>query len=173
MNEATPRAFREVNYDELMDSVIDLLGELRSAEAAENVVNALCFHIEVMYSESGFSVIWFEKSISTFQNALVKIGNPSIAPLLNVIKGTSRVFTPPYMPGLIKEDGKKRLESSLMRKMKEAVARGILYLIVGGDLAIYHLEKALKEEPDEKKKENLSEAITKFREGLKSGVYNK
>jgi hypothetical protein len=44
---------------------------------------------------------------------------------------------------------------------------------IEGDCAIHRLEKALSEETDKQKKENLVQAIAKMREEIKSGEYIK
>jgi hypothetical protein len=104
--------------------------------------------------------MWIVKANSLICNALVKIGNlsvPALIELLKVEKPDDYTGEIPYLHTYTQ---------------KNLVARKALYAI-DGECVIYRLEKALKEETDKKKKENLSEAITKFRDEIKAGVYNK
>ena len=136
---------------------IELLGTFRAIEAVNPLIDLVVF--EFKDPESGITdlsstdahLAWIERC-DVCQKALTQIGKPVVPSLVNLLK--------------------QKPSNSLQSGLKGRFVRKTIYLIED-DCAIHHLEKALKEETDKKKKENLSEAISKFKEELKAGAYNK
>ncbi|MBI4835076.1 MAG: hypothetical protein HY811_09705 [Planctomycetes bacterium] len=143
-----------------IEDAIKLLGHIRAIEAVEPIVNLIWFEISGGSTIDGEPVTYYirvtdtdqefarEAIFSASQTTLVKIGSPTVPFLIKILKN-----------GSILPD-------------KNSFALKTIYLIEG-DCAIHRLEKTLREEKDETKKKNLTDAITKFKEELKSGAYNK
>ena len=153
---------------------IKLLGCLRADESIEFLISFAGFIIEedgspltLMSTDRMFSQIALR---SALQNSLVQIGNPAIEPLITSLKND--VLRTHFPKGLT-EEGKKMVEKDETHKfLKYQFARMTLYRIEG-DCAIHRLEKAFSEETNKQKKENIAQAITKMREEIKTGVYDK
>jgi len=136
---------------------IELLGTIRAIEAVNPLIDLVVFEFRdpeggITNLSSTDAYLAWEETCNICQKALTQIGKPVVPSLINLLK--------------------KKPSNSLQSGLKGQFVRKTLYLIED-DCAIHRLEKALKEETDKKKKENLSEAITKFKEELKAGAYNK
>ncbi|MFA5795369.1 MAG: hypothetical protein WC980_09950 [Candidatus Brocadiia bacterium] len=163
------------------EAAILLLGDLRAVEAVEPLISFMCFLIDDETSTGVFGLDYqlaMESLQSAVYDALTKIGKPTIKPLIDLLRnGTNRI----HFRHTLTEDGKKDLiEAEKKFSMKDGssngekarFARKSLYLIEG-DCAVHYLERAYNAETDQKKKDNLSEQITKFKEEVKSGAYKK
>jgi hypothetical protein len=155
------------------ENAIKLLGDIRATEAVDSLINFACFMIDeetsrmVTGADWSFTVMAFD---SALQDSLVKFGKPTTDSLVKLLK--EECVRTHFTAGLTEEGKKSFKQHDNSNLVKRKFFRKILYLIEG-DCAIHRLEKALKEETDKQKKENLSEAITKFREEIKAGAYNK
>lgn len=159
-------------------TAIKILGEIRASEALEPLIDFICLLID---RQTAMAVVAFDHQMAfgllfepVTQDALVKIGNCSTPLLIKILKGET-VYTTRRIPFLSEQtDPAKQygriwsLEHS--KFLKTRFVKRALYLIEK-DLAIYHLEKALAEETDAKKKEEFSKIITEFKEEIRSGLY--
>jgi hypothetical protein len=147
------------------ESAINLLGELRASESVDSIIDFILFVIKDRRESSGGwekpsgldALGCFMALSDDSQNALSKIGNPAVLPLINLLK--NEIPNPEKI-----QFTKDAIED------KNQFAIKTLYQIEG-EFLIYHLEKNLGEETDSKKIETLSEVIDKLKEEIKSGVY--
>jgi len=126
-------------------TAIDLAGDIRAEESVDPLIKLICFVIERESSSivtGGDSYMAYLDITSKTKNALSQIGKPAVVPLFNLLK----------------------TESANSQKSK--FARETIHMIEG-EFAIYHLEKALNDETDKKKKEILTEVIKRFRSEFK------
>lgn len=153
------------------EAAINLLGNLRAAEAVKPLINFMCFIMDERIPFNTFNErLAFTALESAVYNALVKIGKPATEPLITLLReGASRT----HFPKGLTEEGRKMIgKDETPKLLKYRLARMTLCFIEG-DCVIHRLEKVLNDEADKQKKENLFQAITKIREELKSGVYDK
>lgn len=141
---------------------VSLLGDFRAVEAVKPLIELMCFEIDNYYSKMGAGLedrLQIINVVSSCSATLLKIGNPSIPVLIELLK-----VEPP-------DDYTGEIPAYTYAK-RNLVARKTLYMIEG-ECAVSHMERALKDEKDKTKNKNLSNAIAKFKEELKSGAYNK
>ncbi|MBI4835079.1 MAG: hypothetical protein HY811_09720 [Planctomycetes bacterium] len=152
---------------------VQLLGDIRAVESVNTLIDLGCFLIDERTPSISLSTdrdMALRGLESSTEKALSKIGKPAVPELIELIKnGTTRTH---FAAGVTNE-GKRLIQANdNSNAKKNYFFREMLYLIED-DCAVHRLEKALKEEKDETKKKNLSDAITKFKEELKSGAFNK
>jgi hypothetical protein len=164
------------------ESAILLLGELRATEAVAPLLNFMCFIIDDKTSQKAGSGD-YDALINAYQSAvytaLSGIGKPAVEPLINLLRnGAVRTY---FGRANLTEAEKQKYrefeekydnEDWSSPRAKSKFVRKTLYLIEG-DCAIHYLERAYNSETDKTKKDRLADAITKFKEELKAGAYNK